>query len=84
MMKEAAAASAPIHRTWFHIDQEARKFPPSAQLLLMAGIVPPNGGPDHILIKGTRPLRANFEVTRSPEARAAVQELLAREQKSEY
>jgi imidazolonepropionase-like amidohydrolase len=62
----------------FLIDQEARKFPPSAQLLLMAGIVPPNGGPDHILIKGTRPLRANFEVTRSPEARAAVQAAAAK------
>ena len=62
----------------FLIDQEARKFPPSAQLLLMAGIVPPNGGPDHILIRGTRPLRANFEVTRSPEARAAVQAAAAK------
>ena len=62
----------------FLIDQDARKFPPSAQLLLMAGIVPPNGGPDHILIKGTRPLRANFEVTRSPEARAAVQAAAAK------
>jgi imidazolonepropionase-like amidohydrolase len=62
----------------FLIDQDARKFPASAQLLPMAGIVPPNGGPDHILIKGTRPLRANFEVTRSPEARAAVQTVAAR------
>jgi imidazolonepropionase-like amidohydrolase len=62
----------------FLIDQEARKFAPSSQLLLMAGIVPPNGGPDHILIRGTRPLRANFEVTRSPEARAAVQAAAAK------
>jgi imidazolonepropionase-like amidohydrolase len=62
----------------FLLDQDARKLPPSAQLLLMAGIVPPNGGPDHILIRGTRPLRANFEVTRSPEARAAVQAVAAK------
>ena len=59
-------------------DQEARKFPAAARLALMAGIVPPGGGPDHILIEGTRPLRANFEVTRAPEARAAVQLSAAR------
>jgi len=62
----------------FLLEQDARKVPLSAQLFLMAGIVPPNGGPDHILIRGTRPLRANFEVTRSPEARAAVQTAAAK------
>jgi imidazolonepropionase-like amidohydrolase len=62
----------------FLMDQEARKFPPAAQFVLMAGVVPPNGGPDHILIKGTRPLRANYEVTRSPEARAAVHDIAAK------
>ena len=55
------------------VDSAARKYPPAALYSLMAGIVPINGGPDHILIKATRPLRANFEVTRAPEARAAVQ-----------
>jgi len=40
--------------------------------------VPINGGPDRILIQGTRPLRANYEVTRSPEARAAVQDIAAK------
>ena len=44
----------------------------------MAGVVPVNGGPDRILIKGTRPLHANYEVTRSPEARAAVQDIAAK------
>jgi imidazolonepropionase-like amidohydrolase len=40
--------------------------------------VPPNGGPDSILIKGTRPLHANYEVIRAPEGRAAVQDVLAK------
>lgn len=59
-------------------DQDARKHPPAAQFVLMAGVVPPDGGPDHILIEGTRPLRANFEVTRTPEARAAVRLIAAK------
>ena len=59
-------------------DQAAGKFPAAAQFSLTAGIVPPKGGPDGILIKGTRPLQANFEVTRSPEARKAVQAIAAR------
>jgi imidazolonepropionase-like amidohydrolase len=40
--------------------------------------VPPNGGPDSVLIKGTRPLHANYEVIRSPEGRAAVQDVAAK------
>ena len=62
----------------FIMDQAAGEFPPAAQLVLMAGVVPVNGGPDRILIKGTRPLHANYEVTRSPEARAAVQDIAAK------
>jgi imidazolonepropionase-like amidohydrolase len=42
------------------------------------GITPPDGGPDEWLIQGTRPLHANFEVIKAPEARAVVQELAAR------
>jgi imidazolonepropionase-like amidohydrolase len=61
----------------FQRDYVARTFPLAAQLSLMAGVVPPDGGPDHILIRATRPLRANYEVTRSPEARAAVQAVAA-------
>jgi imidazolonepropionase-like amidohydrolase len=56
-------------------EQAAGKYPNAAQLLLMAGVVPPNGGPDGILIKGTRPRQASFEVLRAPEARKAVQEI---------
>jgi imidazolonepropionase-like amidohydrolase len=62
----------------FGSDQEARKFPPAAQFLFNAGIVPPEGGPDQILIKGTRPLHANYEVVRATEARAAVQDVAAK------
>ena len=73
------AGSAPVATSLqFQVDQAASKFPPAARLVVMAGVVPPNGGPDHILIKGTRPLHANYEVTRSPEARAAVQDIAAK------
>jgi imidazolonepropionase-like amidohydrolase len=73
------AGSAPVATSLqFQVYQAARKFPPAAQFVFMAGVVPPNGGPDSILIKGTRPLHANYEVTRSPEARAAVQDIAAK------
>src|SRR5262249_30986245 len=55
-----------------------RISPPAAQYSFNAGIVPPNGGPDSILIKGTRPLHANYEVIRAPEGRAAVQDVVAK------
>jgi imidazolonepropionase-like amidohydrolase len=57
----------------FQADDMAWKYPQNhAQMLLMAGVVPPLGGPDNILIKGTEPTRANYYVLRAPEARAAV------------
>jgi imidazolonepropionase-like amidohydrolase len=62
----------------FQRDQAAGKFSAAAQYWFNVGIVPPNGGPDTILIKGTRPLHANYEVLLAPEARAAVQEVAAR------
>lgn len=71
--------SAPVALSLqFQLDQAARNFPPAAQYSFNAGIVPPNGGPDSILIKGTRPLRANYEVLRAPEGRAAVQDVVAK------
>jgi imidazolonepropionase-like amidohydrolase len=71
--------SAPVALSLqFQLDQAARNFPAAAQYWFNAGIVPPNGGPDSILIKGTRPLHANYEVLRAPEARAAVQDVLAK------
>ena len=62
----------------FQVDDAAKKFPPHAQFVFNAGIVPPNGGPDQILIKATRPLHANYEVLRAPEGRAAVQDVAAK------
>ena len=59
-------------------DQAAGKFPTAARFSLTGGVVPIKGGPDGILIRGTRPLQANYEVTRSPEARKAVQAIAAR------
>src|ERR1700681_3133839 len=52
----------------FQRDQAAGKFSAAARYWFNVGIVPPNGGPDTILIKGTRPLHANYEVVLAPEA----------------
>ena len=62
----------------FQADQRAGKFPPAAQYSFNVGIVPTEGGPDEVLIKGTRPLHANFEVDRAVDARKAVQEIAAK------
>jgi imidazolonepropionase-like amidohydrolase len=71
--------SAPVALSLqFQLDQAARDLPPAAQYSFNAGIVPPGGGPDSILIRGTRPLHANYEVTRATEARAAVQDVVAK------
>jgi hypothetical protein len=62
--------SAPVALSLqFQLDQAARNFPAAAQYWFNAGIVPPNGGPDSILIKGTRPLHANYARTGSPRRR---------------
>jgi imidazolonepropionase-like amidohydrolase len=62
----------------FQSDDVARKFPPHAQFLFAAGIVPPGGGVSVPLINGTRPLHAQYEVLRATEARAAVQDVAAK------
>jgi len=48
----------------------------------MPGMAPPNGGPDAILIKGTKALNAVYEVSTAQEARTAVQGMAARQLKS--
>jgi imidazolonepropionase-like amidohydrolase len=71
--------SAPVGLSLrFQEDQAARNVPPAAAYWFNAGIVPPNGGPDSILIKGTRPLHANYEVIRATEGRAAVADVHAK------
>jgi imidazolonepropionase-like amidohydrolase len=62
----------------FIADQQAGKFPPASRFFFMPGMAPPNGGPDAILIKGTKELHAVYEVTTGAEARAAVQGMPAK------
>lgn len=62
----------------FQQDQIAGKFPPAARFFFAAGVAPPGGGPDSLLIQGTTPLHAVHEVATPEEARAAVR-LLASE-----
>ena len=71
---DAGSGALPVTQQ-FQSDQQAGKYPAAAHLSVMGGVVPVNGGPDHILIQGTRPLKANYEVTLAPEARAAIQDL---------
>jgi imidazolonepropionase-like amidohydrolase len=51
------------------------EFPPAAMYLSAPGVVPPDGGPDHILIRGTDALRAAYEVDTEEGARAAVRDI---------
>jgi imidazolonepropionase-like amidohydrolase len=74
---DGGTASIPISQK-FQMDQRAGKYPGAAQYSFNVGIVPPEGGPDEVLIKGTRPLHAQYEVTRAGEARSAVQEIASK------
>ena len=56
----------------FQRDQNAGKFPPASRFFFMPGMAPPNGGPDAVLIKGTKALHAIYEISTAAEARAAV------------
>lgn len=59
-------------------DQQAGRFAVASRFFFMPGMAPPNGGPDAILIKGTKELNAVYEVTTPAESRAAVQGMLAK------
>ena len=61
----------------FQQDQLAGKFRPAARFFFAAGMAPPGGGPDALLITGTTPLHAVYEVSTAEEARAAVRKLAA-------
>jgi imidazolonepropionase-like amidohydrolase len=63
-------------------DQAAGKFPPASRFFFMPGMAPPNGGPDAILLKGTKETHAVYEVSTGAEARAAVQSMAAKKLKS--
>jgi imidazolonepropionase-like amidohydrolase len=62
----------------FQQDQMAGKFPPAARFFFAAGMGPPGGGPDSLLIQGTTPLHAVHEVSTPEEAIAAVKQLAAK------
>jgi imidazolonepropionase-like amidohydrolase len=61
----------------FQRDQRAGKFPPAARFFFAAGLAPPGGGPDALLIQGTSALHAVFEVSTPEEAAAAVRKIAA-------
>jgi imidazolonepropionase-like amidohydrolase len=61
----------------FQRDQLAGKFPPAARFFFAAGMAPPGGGPDALLIQGTGPLHAVFAVSTPDEAVAAVRKIAA-------
>src|SRR5579872_2009613 len=62
----------------FQRDQMAGKFPPAARFFFAAGIAPPGGGPDSLLIQGTNALHAVHEVLTPEEAVAAVRAIAAK------
>jgi imidazolonepropionase-like amidohydrolase len=62
----------------FQQDQLAGNFPPAARFFFAAGLAPPGGGPDALLIQGTTPLHAVYEVSTAEEAAAAVRRIAAR------
>ncbi|HEX4134578.1 MAG TPA: amidohydrolase family protein [Bryobacteraceae bacterium] len=61
----------------FQRNQLAGKFPPAARFFFAAGLAPPGGGPDALLIQGTTPLHAVYEVSTPDEAVAAVRKMAA-------
>lgn len=61
----------------FQQDQMAGEFPPAARFFFAAGLAPPGGGPDALLITGTTPLHAVYEVSTADEARAAIRKIAA-------
>jgi imidazolonepropionase-like amidohydrolase len=62
----------------FQQNQLAGKFPPAARFFFAAGMAPPGGGPDALLIQGTGPLHAVYEVSTAEEAVAAVRKIAAK------
>lgn len=58
-------------------DQQTGRFAPASRFLFVPGMAPPGGGPDAILIRGTRVLKAVTEISTPDEARAAVRGMAA-------
>ena len=66
----------------FQRDQNAGKFPTASRFFFMPGMAPPNGGPDAVLIKGTKVLHAIYEISTPDEAHAAVRGMADKNLKS--
>jgi imidazolonepropionase-like amidohydrolase len=66
----------------FQRDQFAGKFSPASRFFFIPGMAPPNGGPDAVLIKGTKALHAIYEVSTPAEARAAIRVMADKKLKS--
>ena len=62
----------------FARNQQAGKFAVASRFFFMPGMAPPNGGPDAILIKGTKELNVVYEVSTGAEARTAVAGMAAK------
>ena len=62
----------------FQKDQAAGKFAPASRFLFMPGMASPNGGPDAVLLKGTKALNAVYEVSTADEARTALRGFAAK------
>lgn len=62
----------------FQQEQMAGKFPAAARFFFAAGMAPPGGGPDALLIQGTAPLHAVAAVSTPEEAVAEVRRIAAR------
>ncbi len=67
----------PTFAIQFQQDQLTGKFPPAARFFFASGMAPPGGGPDSLLIQGTTPLHAVFEVSTPAEGIAAVRKIAA-------
>ncbi len=59
-------------------NQLAGKFPAAARFFFAAGMAPPGGGPDALLIQGTGPLHAVYEVSTPQDAVSTVRKIAAR------
>ncbi len=59
-------------------NQEAGKFALASKFLFVPGMAPPGGGPDAILLRGTKETHAVYEVSTGAEARAAVAGMAAK------
>lgn len=69
--------SPPTSRSRSSATRRRADSPVAAQFFFAAGLALPGSGPDALLIQGTTPLKAVYEVTTPDDARSAVQKVAA-------